>query len=538
MFFRIIAAGSSSEVMRISNDGRVGIGTVTPGQKLEINGNALANNYYVAATAGDGVGFWNSAPTAYGIMMSSSASYQYGEVTDYYIANIMTNGTSRGFVWSYGTSPSMALNANSGNLALKGTLSVNGAGNSYFIGNINSNQFISIGASSGIQVLSFNRNSATGAIYNSAKYAWSVVANNSADLQFSRYNGSGVLQGNSLALIDNGNVLLAPTIGSVGIGLTSPNTIFHIKGTNPILRIESNGSGQEVALNLDSHDNDCTSAIYFSRVEALTGYYGKIGWTGDSDGDCTFSTGGATVTEKMRLTNSGKLGIGTIDPAGKLHVYTNGTNIFRNEAAGTVGYNYLEMAREYNYRTNAIDFITNGVVEWGVGTLYNSGSGNSTFSISTDNTLASSKFVINTSGNVGIGLTNPGYKLDVFGDANISGHLYASVKHFRAADPTNPNHYITYSSLEGPENAVFYRGKVNIKDNIYIIKLPKEWGWLVDSDSLSVYLSSEDDDQHLSYSIYNDTIKIKNNKMLSKHIKCSYLIMATRKDIKPLEVYS
>ncbi len=81
--------------------------TVTHAASLYIAGppvagtnTTLANNYplYVGsgtslmgagirflAAVDNGIGFWQAAPSTYGIFMSNSASYQYGEVTDYYM---------------------------------------------------------------------------------------------------------------------------------------------------------------------------------------------------------------------------------------------------------------------------------------------------------------------------------------------------------------------------------------------------------------------------------------------------------------------
>ncbi|HEY1707187.1 MAG TPA: tail fiber domain-containing protein [Rhizomicrobium sp.] len=123
-------AGGTTNYAATFSGGNVGIGTVTPSQPLYVNGIAEATSYYLPTGSGNGVGFWNGAPTTYGILMSNSATYQYGGVTDYYIANIMSNGTGRGFVWSYGATPSMALNASSGNLQIAGAFTAVGTSNS------------------------------------------------------------------------------------------------------------------------------------------------------------------------------------------------------------------------------------------------------------------------------------------------------------------------------------------------------------------------------------------------------------------------
>src|SRR5690606_8923408 len=81
----------------------------------------------ISSGVGNGIGFWSGAPDTYGIYMSNDDSAVYGDVTDYYIANVMSGSASRGFIWTHGTSsPSMALNSSSGNLTIKGDFRVNG----------------------------------------------------------------------------------------------------------------------------------------------------------------------------------------------------------------------------------------------------------------------------------------------------------------------------------------------------------------------------------------------------------------------------
>lgn len=78
--------------------------------------------YNVTAGEGNGVYFWQDS-TNYTIKMGVTAgTYQYGPVTDYSMRFTMGAGTGRGFTWGYaGASPTMALNANSGNLQIAGT---------------------------------------------------------------------------------------------------------------------------------------------------------------------------------------------------------------------------------------------------------------------------------------------------------------------------------------------------------------------------------------------------------------------------------
>jgi|GEM_PF-3547899 len=121
------------------------------------------------------------------------------------------------------------------------------------------------------------------------------------------------------------------------------------------------------------------------------------------------------------------------------------------------------------------------------------------------------------------------------GDLTIDGTLYATSKSFRINHPTKKGKKLTYASLEGPEQSVFIRGKIT--DDI--IRLPRYWKKLVDISTISVQLTPIKKFQKLIVVEMNEHfIRIKNKKIFSNYINCSYFIQAERKDIKKLEVES
>jgi hypothetical protein len=183
----------------------------------------------------------------------------------------------------------------------------------------------------------------------------------------------------------------------------------------------------------------------------------------------------------------------------------------------------------------------------------------------TGNTFSVSRGVtpllyMTSNGNIGIGTNAPQKSLDIageisaityFGDGSqltgigsaafpytgsarvsgsviINGVLAATEKSFIVDHQTKPGQKLVYGVLEGPEHAVYCRGRVH--DDY--IELPEDWTWLVDESSITVQLTPIGHFQ----TIY--VKEMKNNKiqlMCEDIIDCFYFVQATRKDIEKLQ---
>ena len=131
--------------------------------------------------------------------------------------------------------------------------------------------------------------------------------------------------------------------------------------------------------------------------------------------------------------------------------------------------------------------------------------------------------------NVGTQLTAGG-NITGSGDLTISGTLTAQSKSFLIDHPTKQNMKLQYGSLEGPENGVYVRGKLQGEN---VITLPDYWPDLIDEDTISVNLTPIGSHQNL----YVDTIQ--NNQIIIGHtnsINCFFTVFAERKDIDKLVV--
>jgi hypothetical protein len=133
--------------------------------------------------------------------------------------------------------------------------------------------------------------------------------------------------------------------------------------------------------------------------------------------------------------------------------------------------------------------------------------------------------VLEVTGNVGIGTTDPQYKL------HVVGSFAATTKSFVIDHPTKKGMKLRYGSLEGPENGVYVRGRT--QNNI--IEFPNYWINLIEESSITVNLTP------IGESATPRVRKIENNtvEVFSKEegeLDYFYIIFAERKDVPKLEV--
>lgn len=201
----------------------------------------------------------------------------------------------------------------------------------------------------------------------------------------------GTLTGFTSTGIDDNATSTAITIDSsenVGIGTTSPSRLLTLSGTaSPYIALASNTTGGSPAIFFGDSEDDNEGRIIYSNSQDYMSFY-------------------TATAERMRITSSGNVGIGTTSPSRKLDV--NGSGIVR-------GFMTL-----YGTGTNNALFLNNTAYEWAA---YTNASNN--FVIA-DWNLAQTRLTIDTSGNVGIGGT-PGYRLDVETSAFDAAYIATSI---------------------------------------------------------------------------------------------------------------
>jgi hypothetical protein len=154
-----------------------------------------------------------------------------------------------------------------------------------------------------------------------------------------------------------GNALFVSSSGNIGIGTTSAFGKLSVVGTdNTTISSALWGSSTGAGL-VSSVYNSSQTANSVAGIRLITRDSGASVWnmynisTGGDSGDLAFGNGaGGAGTEKLRITNSGLVGIGTCSPGNKLAILaadettnpTLGTNagkfgIFNGTGAGTYG---------------------------------------------------------------------------------------------------------------------------------------------------------------------------------------------------------
>lgn len=84
-----------------------------------------------------------------------------------------------------------------------------------------------------------------------------------------------------------------------------------------------------------------------------------------------------------------------------------------------------------------------------------------------------------TGSRVGINESQPAFNLEV------NGSFAATTKAFVIQHQDQPGKRLVHATLEGPEHAVFVRGR----NNTLVIEFPEYWSWLVDEASITVHLT-------------------------------------------------
>jgi hypothetical protein len=412
---------AGSERLRIDSSGKVGIGTTSPAEKLEVEGgNILVDNGQIIIdrdTAGAALIWRESDSTTIAGQLRSYTNrgdiylYKDGvkltEISagfDSFIPKLHVGGTSGTTTAVLEVTGNTIINDNSATyaLAVDGPISTDQyiaflgsgvSGTADMTIDVTSNVMTFTDVSGGGKAIFNVDNVGIGttspssilAISNNAPTITAISTNNSSGL---RYNVAGTAQTVHRFQYGGSTLMTIRNTGNVGIGTASPATTLHVNGF--------------ARLNGGLQLNATTAQIYQIQNGAL-----RLG---------------TNNTERMRIAASGNIGIGTTNPGAKLHV--NGTSEFSERLLFNKTVNTGSLTPAFYRSHTGFSLTTDSNYQKMVCYGYNANN-NPIFQVAAkgfasdvttawDNDAAT-RFTVLAGGNVGIGTTSPSEKLAVSG---------------------------------------------------------------------------------------------------------------------------
>ena len=211
-------------------------------------------------------------------------------------------------------------------------------------------------------------------------------------------------------------------LGNVGIGTTSPSTKLDVRSTNVAIGAGAASLGNFYVGTTDAAAINKGGSLalggLYSSANQVPVAYGTIHGkkenadSGDLDGYLAFETGyNGTAPysfERMRITSTGNVGIGTTTPYTKLELVGSAQN-YANSAS-------LALSDSFNQANSR---------NWLVGNAAAGNYGDLTFAVSSaaNGLPTNAKMTIDRNGNLGIGTTSPFSRLSVSGDTWLDSNI-------------------------------------------------------------------------------------------------------------------
>ena len=388
---------SSQERMRITYDGNVGIGTATPSYKLHVNGDANVSNLYVGGGTGVTLTNYTSTNTSITSLVNGST---FGALLNspnsgHTVLQLNNNDNDDSFA--------VVSNTANGGAVAPDRLVFRAKANGYAFFPAAGARVLIGDASNGGGLRFGNENDLNGIFYASAQFQ--IRTTQSQGIIFKTTSS-----GTERMRITSG--------GNVGIGTASPQAKVQInyEHNHTTGTISVNKSALDLYNPLEANTDEKGSIITFSdnyfdgtnyhktTRAAIKGGTDQIGNT--AAGFLAFYTDSSSAnsaTERMRIDDSGNVGIGTTTPHRLLDV-RNESGVGEQVIAGTTGATlYFRPNTSYSSGGN-FGIFTTGLT---------SGTYESTMTFKGYGSGVNNVMTLKGLGKVGIGTASPTAKLDI-----------------------------------------------------------------------------------------------------------------------------
>jgi hypothetical protein len=404
----------TAERMRIASDGSVGIGTTSPATKLHVSAASGYNEIRVASGANN-LGLSIDGSAAY------LAAFQSMPLT------FQTNSTERMRIDSAG-------NVGVGTSSPGVRFDVTGQGR---LGN-----GVAQASPSATDIASTSH-TILGGQGGNALFVGQYATTFAAWLQSSFTNPTTATY----------NLVLQPLGGNVGIGTASPGAKLDVVGNASFGAAITTGTGLSTGdAQLEVGGNRSGNGPAYMDLHAVAGgdFSARVLRTGGTNGNMEIANAGTGVltiatngTEKMRVESGGNVGIGTTAPTTIFHVQQNnaanigmrtrqlsttqfaGAGLLCNgpvssgAQGGTAFYHYNRNTGGTNGALAMAQFDETGAFQRSLAEYYYQEQAWIFY------TNSNERFRIDNAGNVGIGTSGPGYRLDIAAGDTTAGLGYA-----------------------------------------------------------------------------------------------------------------
>lgn len=302
--------------------------------------------------------------------------------------------------------------------------------------------------------------------------------------------------------------------GAVGIGTASPVRLLQVGDPTVssvgLIRVGQNGASTSRAWDFGIGDS------------ALFGHRDNFGFRDVS---------GSTIMVLQSSGQGGRVGIGTSFPAQSLHT----TGNIRTDGGILQSQNSIVLHPDVDLTgDDSVSIANSGGGIWmkfqdSVATIYSSANGIMNVRFATTN--------IANHGVIEVGDIPGTPKAGVYVADNGNGIVWGNIKSFREPDPNDPETDFWYASLEGPEAALYVRGKGRLVNGQALIELPDHFQTMMLPESITVQLTpGARSSKGLAYEEINGQISVFELNDGRGNYDFSWVVTAVRKGYEDFRV--